>query len=371
MNTSKEESSATAAISPVTPNGSAVPDADASLVLTSKTLVPLSSNKSAVPSSRIVRKYAANVLSLLRKAITMAAVAYVIGCIVMFVLPLFRQESLRVVEPVMRWLHFGIDPVLGFFNSLFSFNAEFMNFNFFFPMIATGAWLLQLGVTGRLEWLENYIAKPLRQAKQANVQEFRSAVVAPQNTRMSLLRDYAASKQLLSKDKKDLAFLSVDVVGSTKMKIGEDKFAIEHAFAEYKKFLERIFRDCRCWKVAWTPDGVMTCFLTADDAAAAGRRVLIDLDFFNNGVHHLRTKFQVRCGLNAGEVMFPEDKPLELVSDEVIDIAGHMQKYAETDALWVSGEVHNRLQDRADFVHIEQKVDNRETFVWRKPPSGN
>lgn len=172
---------------------------------------------------------------------------------------------------------------------------------------------------------------------------------------------------MLNAVKKELAFLSIDVIGSTKMKVGEEKIAIEHAFAEYKKFLERIFREQQAYKVAWTPDGVMTCFLSVDDAAKAARSLLVDLDWFNRDVHQLRSNFRVRCGLNFGEVLFPEDKPLEEVSDEVIDVAGHLQKYAEGDTLWVSEEAYNRLLDRSGFAPIDRQVDNRNVLVWRKP----
>ena len=62
-----------------------------------------------------------------------------------------------------------------------------------------------------------------------------------------------------------------------------------------------------------------------------GRKLLVELDWFNRDVHQLRIKFHVRCGLNAGEVMVPDDKPLEDISDETIDVAGHLQKYAAVD----------------------------------------
>ena len=77
------------------------------------------------------------------------------------------------------------------------------------------------------------------------------------------------SKQYLYQEKAHLAFLSIDVVGSTKMKLGEDKLAIEHAFAEYKKFVERILKQNNIWKVAWTPDGIMCAFITVTDAVKA------------------------------------------------------------------------------------------------------
>ena len=291
------------------------------------------------------------------------------GCVALFLLPLFRPEGLAKVAPALRWVHWAIDPTLAFVNSIFTFDLVYLNYNFMFLVIAFAVWLLQLAVAGRLEWLAVQIYKPLRQKTSVAIDYLRTPSLAPQGTRMSLLREYAASKHLLSQAKKDLAFLSIDVVGSTKMKIGEDQITIEHAFAEYKKFLERIFRDCRCWKVAWTPDGVMTCFLTADDAATAGRRLLTELEWFNRDVHQLRTPFRVRCGMNVGEVMFPDEKSMEEISDEVIDVAGHMQKYADHDSLWISGEGYKRLSDQSGFKRIEKQVDNRETFAWHPAPS--
>jgi hypothetical protein len=41
----------------------------------------------------------------------------------------------------------------------------------------------------------------------------------------------------------------------------------------------------------------------------------------------IKTDFSVRCGVNAGFVYFDETTPLE--ADRVIDVAGHMQKYAD------------------------------------------
>jgi class 3 adenylate cyclase len=319
--------------------------------------------------TRVGCRTAGVMVNLIRRAVIIAASLYVLGCVALFSLPLFRPEALRKLATEIGWLHGAIDPALAFLNGLFSFRLTFMNFDFMLLGIALAAWLLQLGVAGRLEWLETQIYKPLKQTTATGVDQVRSAAAVPQGSRMSLLRDFAASKQLLSQAKKRLAFLSIDVVGSTKMKVGEDQLSIEHAFSEYKKFLERIFRDCRCWKVAWTPDGVMTCFLTVDEAATAGRRVLAELDWFNRDVHQLRSQFHVRCGLNAGEVIFPDEKSMEEISDEVIDVAGHMQKYADPDTLWVSSEIFQQLQDRSGFVSVDRQVDKREVFAWGKSPA--
>jgi len=315
--------------------------------------------------SKAWRKATGISVSMFRKAVIVAGSLYAVGCVVLFFQPLLRTENMGKVAILLQWLHVIIDPPLKFFSGIITINPSFHEYNFLLIAMAIAIWTLQLFVAGRLEWVTVQVYKPLKQAAGATVVNYGAGAAAPQGTRMSLLRDYAASKRLLNEVKKDLAFLSVDVVGSTKMKIGEDKISIEHAFAEYKKFLERIFRDCRCWRVAWTPDGVMACFLSPEDAAAAGRKVLTELGWFNRDVHQLRTPFSVRCGLSAGEVMFPEDKPLEDISDEIIDVAGHMQKYAEPDTMWISGDVYQRLVDRSGYERLDKQVDNRTVYEWK------
>lgn len=188
------------------------------------------------------------------------------------------------------------------------------------------------------------------------------------NDRLTLLRQYSEAQKHLSKGQRHLAFLSIDVVGSTAMKRDEDRFLIEHAFAEYRKFIDRILRANNFWKVAYTPDGTMACFSSEDDAVAAAQQVLSELTFFNEGVHKLKTPFSVRCGVNAGEVVFPETKTVEEITDFVIDLAGHMQKYAKPNALWLAKEILDGLKDKNGFRLVStQTVDGRETYEWLPP----
>ncbi len=186
------------------------------------------------------------------------------------------------------------------------------------------------------------------------------------NQRLAMLREYSEAQRVLQQGRRRLAFLSVDIVGSTKMKIGEDKLVIEHAFAEYKKFVERILKGNNLWKVAWTPDGIMCAFPSAEEATRAAQTVLSELEWFNDGVHRLRTPFSVRCGINSGEVIFPDDKAMEEISDETIDVAGHMQKYASPASLWVGKEVLTELESAAGFEEVTtQMVDGRTPYEWK------
>lgn len=181
-----------------------------------------------------------------------------------------------------------------------------------------------------------------------------------------LLRDFTEVKRRLEKTKQRLAFLSVDIVGSSRIKLGQDRLFAERLFREYRYLLEQIFTRYRYRAASWTPDGVMACFSQAELACGAAKELLKKLPAFNEEKNPLEFPIQVRCGLNAGEVYYDESTPLELLSDRVLDITGHLQKAAGTDSLLITEEIHQQLRDKTDFVAIDQEVDGHEVFEWRQ-----
>jgi hypothetical protein len=66
--------------------------------------------------------------------------------------------------------------------------------------------------------------------------------------------------------------------------------------------VERVFARCRMLKAGWTPDGVMACFPSVNDAVQAGKDITRELGLFNRTVKLIKTDFSVRCGVNAGFV---------------------------------------------------------------------
>lgn len=309
-----------------------------------------------------------------RRLLGLCALGYILASLTLFVLPLFKPERIMNSVPV-GWAHMIADPAAALVSDLVDFHFSYRNFNFLFLGLAFAAYLLYHFISGRLEWMDSLIRKPLALAAARSSAGGTSAsggvpmaatpdraMRAQDASRMSLLRQYADARRILGEAGKRLAFLSVDVAGSTRMKVGEDRLVIEHTFAEYKKFLEHIFYKFHIHKVAWTPDGVMACFPSVDEGVGAARKILVDLDWFNSGVNQLRTPFRVRCGLNFGEVLVPEDKPLEHVSDHIIDVAGHMQKEAAENALWISDRAYDLLTDKTGFQRLDRTVDNHAVF---------
>lgn len=183
--------------------------------------------------------------------------------------------------------------------------------------------------------------------------------------REELLRIFAETKRKLSGMGRELSFLSIDVAGSTAMKIGEDQETIEHDFKQYKIFVDGIFQANGMLKAAWTPDGVMACFSTIDTAVKTGKDVIRGLVAFNRDVRLMKTEFTVRCGVNAGFVYMDDSVPLQEVSDRVIDIAGHMQKYADPNTVAVAKNVVEPTTQRHGFQETKKVVDGYQVLAWR------
>jgi class 3 adenylate cyclase len=182
--------------------------------------------------------------------------------------------------------------------------------------------------------------------------------------REELLKIFAETKRKLSGMGRELAFLSIDIVDSTKMKIGEEQETVEYDFKQYKTFVDDILKANGVIKVAWTPDGIMACFSNIDTAVKTGKDVIRGLRHFNSEIKLMKSDFRVRCGVNSGYVYMDDDVPLEEVSDRVIDIAGHMQKHAEPMTVSVAKTVVEPMTDRAGFQETPKIVDGYQVYAW-------
>jgi hypothetical protein len=193
-----------------------------------------------------------------------------------------------------------------------------------------------------------------------------SAIAGGVKSRAVLLEIMAEAQKKLETMQRDLAFLSIDVVGSTDMKIGEDQTQIEIDFRSYKKFIEEAIAANGAMTTAWTPDGVMICFPTVDAAVTTAQNVITGLQRFNKNVKTIRANFRVRCGVNAGPVYYDRSIPMEQMSDRVIDVAGHMQKYALPNTVALAKPAMAKLTKKDGFKPAGKEVDGYEVYQWGK-----
>jgi class 3 adenylate cyclase/tRNA A-37 threonylcarbamoyl transferase component Bud32 len=186
-------------------------------------------------------------------------------------------------------------------------------------------------------------------------------------SREELVRLMVEAKRELDAMSRYVAFLALDVVGSTNMKVGEDAAFIEHDFKAFKKMVDGVIAKSHPLKSAWTPDGAMICFDSLDDAVQAAQAMLRRLGEFNAGTRVMQTPFRVRCGINAGEVQYDKATSMEEMSDHVIDVAGHMQKHSDPDTIFVAADLIRRSKVKRGFTAADTEVDGYDVHVWRGP----
>lgn len=191
------------------------------------------------------------------------------------------------------------------------------------------------------------------------------SVAVESSNREELLELYAKTKKALDAQEQMLSFLSIDVVGSTSMKENEDAAIASRDFTKYMEMVDRVIKRHDYLKASWTPDGVMICFSETRNAVNAGQDVLRSLDRFNRVVKAMRAEFKVRIGINSGQVLYDERVPMEEMSSRVIDIAGHMQKYAEENSIFINKSILETSAEASNFLPSETKVDGCDVLVWK------
>ncbi|MBI3812027.1 MAG: hypothetical protein HY283_07465 [Nitrospirae bacterium] len=213
-------------------------------------------------------------------------------------------------------------------------------------------------------WRDEASRRALEQAELAEAVDPVQSAIAGAN-REKLLELYTQTKRSLESQNRLLSFLAIDVVNSTGMKVGEDPAVAERDFRQYKQMIESVIKEHGSLKAAWTPDGVMICFPDVESAVKAAQSVINKLDHFNKTVKAMAGDFKVRAGINAGRVMFDVTVPMEEMSSREIDIAGHMQKYAGENSIYIDKEAIQAAGREFDFIPANREIDGRQVYEWK------
>lgn len=168
----------------------------------------------------------------------------------------------------------------------------------------------------------------------------------------------------LDKFGRELVFLSIDVVDSTKMKEKRDHSVIAVHFDKYQEFVRKILKEHDLLKASWTPDGVMACFTSYANAFHAAKKIIIHLPAFNQEHRGFDNEFRIRCGINGGLVLFDETLGIEEIASHAIDIAAHVQKAAPANALFVTRQSIEPKNMITSLVPVSGRIDGCEVFMW-------
>ncbi len=177
----------------------------------------------------------------------------------------------------------------------------------------------------------------------------------PVKERQDLLRQLVDIQDRLRSGEQAITFLSVDIVGSTRMKSMADPLSVEFTFTEYHKFVEMIAKRYGGRLHSTAGDGMTLAFDSPGQAFGAARTCqtgIIELNTFRNKIG---VPIVLRCGIHTGKVVAPDATDVTSINfAEVIDIAAHLQKACPPGGIAVSESSAERLQGGIAAVGTER-----------------
>jgi class 3 adenylate cyclase len=79
----------------------------------------------------------------------------------------------------------------------------------------------------------------------------------------------------------------------------------------------------------------------------------------------LRHKFEARCGVSAGEVVAPDDRELDEITDETLDLARQLQAGAAPGTLLLTRDALGEVANQEGFAQADQPVAGQDVRVWK------
>jgi class 3 adenylate cyclase/CheY-like chemotaxis protein len=142
-------------------------------------------------------------------------------------------------------------------------------------------------------------------------------------------------------------FVSIDIVGSTQLKTGENEQDIIATFLAYHKFVSDQAYLHHGEVIHITGDGILCRFQRAPDAAMMSQALLSGLPAFNKKSNRLSRPLSWRIGIHTGEVREMEGQSGGRLISHTIDIAAKLQQLAPPDRIRISEATYSALQEAA------------------------
>ncbi len=189
----------------------------------------------------------------------------------------------------------------------------------------------------------------------------------PVKERQELLKQLVDIQDKLRSGEQAISFLSVDIVGSTRMKQMADPLSVEFTFTEYHKFVEMIARRYGGRVHSTAGDGITLAFDSPSQAFGAARTIqtgIIELNTFRNKIG---VPIVLRCGIHTGKVMAPDATDVTTINfADVIDISAHLQKVCPPGGIAVSDTAASGLPGGPSAVGSQrvQTDSGAQGYVW-------
>lgn len=191
------------------------------------------------------------------------------------------------------------------------------------------------------------------------------------SARQDLLKQLVDLQDHLREGQQAATFLSLDVVGSTKMKLDADPLSVEFTFTEYHNFVGRIAEKHFGNIHSTAGDGITVAFDNPQNALNAAKQIQTGLIEFNAFRNKIDTPLQLRAGIHSGQVVAPEAGNMSSINfASVIDIAAHLQKECPIGGVAISDDASIGLPGGAASIGSERVcVHNTWATVWKRKRS--
>ncbi len=191
------------------------------------------------------------------------------------------------------------------------------------------------------------------------------------SARQDLLKQLVDLQDHLREGQQAATFLSLDVVGSTKMKLDKDPLAIEFTFTEYHNYVARIAEKHFGNVHSTAGDGITVAFDNPQNAFNAARQIQTGLVEFNAFRNKIETPLQLRAGIHSGQVVAPEAGNMSSINfASVIDIAAHLQKECPIGGVAISDAASTGMNGGMTAIGTERVcVHDTWATVWKRKKS--
>jgi class 3 adenylate cyclase len=189
--------------------------------------------------------------------------------------------------------------------------------------------------------------------------------------RQDLLKQLVDLQEHLREGQQAATFLSLDGVGSTKMKLNADPLSVEFTFTEYHNYVARIAEKHFGNIHSTAGDGITVAFENPQNAFNAARQIQTGLVEFNAFRNKIDTPLQLRAGIHSGQVVAPEAGNMSSINfASVIDIAAHLQKECPIGGVAISDDASAGIAGGATSIGSERVcVHDTWATVWKRKKS--
>ena len=192
-----------------------------------------------------------------------------------------------------------------------------------------------------------------------------------QAARQVLLQQLVELQDQLRERQQSITFLSLDVVGSTKMKLNSDPLAVEFTFNEYHKFIEKIVEKHFGSIHSTAGDGITAAFDNPQHAFNAAKQIQTGLIELNTLRNQLGVPLTLRAGIHTGLVVAPKAGDVTSINfASVIDIAAHLQKECPVGGIAISDHTAQSISGGIGAIGTERiTVHETAATIWQRKKS--